>query len=203
MGYHDRQVVAMPDRKLIRRTPFAIHTTMSILRDDRMGICGGPVVNKTGEIVGMHSGSSFDKMGEKFDHGYIVPAAQIKRLVEAYHHNGKALVPVVVDGKTILQCNVDEFFHDITLFNEEKKAVYTASFDEKKLPYTQLVKWMEIYHPAYIEFTVEHTKCGGTSKDFMVTGLYKNGEKVMDTYRYDAATGEIIKLSDTRTVFDF
>lgn len=69
-------------------------------------------MNESNELVGVHCGSSESK-----SQSYAVPAAHVKDLLYAARHGGYRLRPLVLNGQTVGQINVDEY---IQSFNVKK-----------------------------------------------------------------------------------
>ncbi len=111
-GYFDDAFHIVRNRTVLANTPGRLVTSFEFGAADRAGACGGPVLNESNELVGVHCGSSESK-----SQSYAVPAAHVKDLLYAARHGGYRLRPLVLNGQTVGQINVDEY---IQSFNVKK-----------------------------------------------------------------------------------
>lgn len=111
-GYFDEAFHIIRNRAVLANTPGRLVTSFEFGAADRAGACGGPVLNESNELVGVHCGSSESK-----SQSYAVPVAHVKDLLHAARHGGYRLRPLVINGQTVGQINVDEY---IQSFNVKK-----------------------------------------------------------------------------------
>lgn len=111
-GYFDEAFHIVRNRAVLANTPGRLVTSFEFGAADRAGACGGPVLNESNELVGVHCGSSESK-----SQSYAVPVAHVKDLLHAARHGGYRLRPLVINGQTVGQINVDEY---IQSFNVKK-----------------------------------------------------------------------------------
>lgn len=111
-GYFDNGFHIVRDRTVLANTPGRIVTSFEFGKADRAGACGGPVLNESNELVGVHCGSSENKQ-----ESYVVPVSYVKDLLHAVRHGGYRLRPLVINGQTVGNINVDEYIYS---FNVKK-----------------------------------------------------------------------------------
>ena len=151
-GFSFHKPVYIEHRIFMGSTPFSIRTNMPWPREDRPGLCGGAIINRSNHLVGIHTGS-FYATYEMDDIGYATPAHFLNNLVDAYHHGGVSKIALEYEGQKMLELNVDEFITSVSLLNENKKPKTQLKFPSK-FSYQKFKESMEILHPAYIKFTV-------------------------------------------------
>ncbi len=118
-------------REVLAESYLSFRTTIPVPRDKRPGFCGSPVLNSRHELVGIHTGSVYEKAGESCDIGFAMSAKFLNVLVEAYHNNGQAQFPLVVEGRTLANMNVDEYVSVVTLYDENMRQLWQQGFDYK------------------------------------------------------------------------
>ena len=147
---NDKEVVTLA-RTVTEVTPLSIRTTMPWPREKRTGLCGSSVKNMDGKIIGIHIGSSRKMANEQEDIGYIVPAWQLRKMIEAYH-NEDVTVPFVVDGEIVFEMHADEYISQIVLLDEYGQSLERLNPSlglpsqqlMRKLLHTPLLQRMEI-----------------------------------------------------------
>ncbi len=191
-GFASRKAVHIPQRRVTKIEPFVIQTDMLFPRESRAGLCGGPVTDSTGQFLwGVHDGSSFVAEDEKYDKGYVTPAWVLERLVQAYKNGGKAPVSIVVDGKKLLELNVDEYISQVLLrdSSEFQTGYYSV---EHKFSYQTFKQLLEEHYARYIDFTVHRVRWNETG-EFVEDSRFS--EFAPPTiYRYDTETGQFSEL---------
>lgn len=118
-------------REVLAESYLSFRTTIPVPRDKRPGFCGSPVLNSRHELVGIHTGSVYEKAGESCDIGFAMSAKFLNVLVEAYHNNGQAAFPLVVEGRTLANMNVDEYVSVVTFYDENMRQLWQQGFDYK------------------------------------------------------------------------
>ncbi len=79
----------------------------------REGACGGPVLNKKGQVVGMHVGSS-----RRQQTGFVIPVEHIREALYAYHHHGKAYRTLRFKGQELGKININEYIHALETWKD-------------------------------------------------------------------------------------
>lgn len=190
-GFAARQAVYIPQRRVIKTEPFTLQTTIPFSRDQRKGLCGGPVVDQDGRLVGIHNGSSYIGKNEAYDKGYITPAWILERLVQAYKNDGKAKIPLTMDGKTLIELNVDEYISHISLKSSGEMELGHYTVDHK-FSYNALQELLEKHYARYIDFTVHHVRWN-EDESFVLDSRF-DAPNLVKIYRYDTETDELKPL---------
>ena len=189
-GFADEYTVFIPHRQVVEITPFSLRTTMGGPRSLRRGLCGSALLNETGELVGIHTGSTSDKLADESDTGYATPAYYLNKLVEAYHNRGEAFIPFELDGHKILDLRIDEYISRWVLRGEDGK-VLRDSFSSKRFPYQHMLYWVNRLAPRYIELTVGRMKWNEQN------GQYVDLEHEVRRIRYDVLRHESKEIEIT------
>ncbi len=108
-GYFDDEFHIEKNRIVVDKMPHKLITSLKV--EDKLcreGACGGPVLNKQGEVVGVHVGSS-----QRRQLGFMVPVEHIHDLLHAYHNNANAQKPFYFNGRQLGAINVNEFIKSI------------------------------------------------------------------------------------------
>ncbi len=161
-GYFNDEFHIEPNRTVIDKTPHQLVTSLKV-RDklSREGACGGPVLNKQGEVVGIHVGSSKSKQA-----GFLVPVEHIYELLYAFHHQGKALRPFYFKGRKLGDININEHitsiqvWHGSTLLEE-----YLSYLHRHTMDYDHLENLVNASGADRIIFTVERIPFSMVEKD--------------------------------------
>ena len=188
-----QEPVHIANRMLRNTTPYSIRTLMPWPRGSRRGLCGGAVLNEENELVGIHTGSFLSKWSEAEDLGYATPAQFLNILVEAYHNNGKAVIPFILAEEHIIDLNVNEYVSKAVLLDADLKVITEQTFTEK-FAYHQLVEKLEMYRPRYITLTV-HRVSWSEEETSEVLEDDRQDKSTQKVYRYDFETQEIRELT--------
>jgi len=112
-------------RSVVDASAFSMRTTLPWPRLVRGGLCGSSVKNAQGKIIGIHTGSTRKGEDESADVGFVSPAWQIKRMVDAYR-NGPSSFTVTCDGKNLFDMQDDEYISKIVLLDEYDQVLDTV-----------------------------------------------------------------------------
>lgn len=195
-GFAKHKDVNIPERHITKVTPLSIRTTIPFARDERPGLCGSAVVNADQELVGIHTGSSYDRQDAQFDVGYATNASFLNTLVEAYHNGGEAAFPLVLNGKNIIPLNVDEYISYVSFHNAEGKQVWQQGFDSK-FSYSKVQEMLDIYSPRYITVTVRRAAWSPENPEVLVENRTSR-DLTKTTYKYDFQTEEIVSVTKAK-----
>ena len=195
-GFAARQAVYIPQRRVIKTEPFTLQTTIPFPRDQRRGLCGGPVVDQDGRLVGIHNGSSYIGENEAYDKGYVTPAWILERLVQAYKNEGKAKIPLRINDVTLIELNVDEYISNVVLRGSDESVVefYTVDY---KFSYQHLEQMLEEHYARYIDFTVQQVRWND-SRHFLEDSRFSTFAEGT-VYRYDTQTEQLERLPGVAT----
>ena len=97
-----------------------------------LGLCGSPVLNSTGEVVGTVTGAAPRKANSSYHIGYATRNLYLKSLVAAYHGDvDKASFPFILGGDKIVDLRPDEFVALIALMDENGQIIFYQGTDYK------------------------------------------------------------------------
>ncbi len=151
-GFFDNNFFLVPNRTVLENTPNRMVTSLNFQTKERAGACGGPVLNKDGEVTGVHVGSS-DSKGTSF----VVPASEITRLLKAYRNNGKDLKPLVFNGTKIGYININENIEKVRAFTGgHASGEFTALHKEKEIDYAHLETLLLKRNPDELHIFISH-----------------------------------------------
>ena len=137
------------------------------------GLCGSPVLNEAGEVVGTMTGATPNKIvvhtnsaGETTvtektarDTGYATRNLYLRSLVAAYHGEAEeALFPLMLGGEKIVDLRPDEFVSWIIFKDENGKAIFRKGVD-RKFPYSAVTEHLP--GTRYIELYIENAWWSG------------------------------------------
>lgn len=197
-GFAGNADVNIPGRNVTQITPLSLRTRMPYAREDRPGLCGSAVVNARQELVGIHTGSLYDKFDARFDTGYATNASFLHTLVEAYHNGGQAAFPLILNGQKIVDLNVDEYISYMTFYDKEGKVVWQKQFDSK-FPYTSIKETFEIYNPHSITITTRRAVWNPENPEMILENHTSPYDQTKVTYKYNFETKELTrKAKQTR-----
>ena len=125
-------------------------------RAERPGMCGGPIFNPAGEVVGVITGDEF--VEGRPDIGFATHAMYLRTLVEAYHNNGKATFPLILGEQKILDLNVDEYITSALVSDEEHNPLFHRSLMHK-FPYNSITG--KLPQASYISFWIDREYWNG------------------------------------------
>lgn len=93
--------------------PHRVLTSLNVANPgDRIGACGGPILNARNEVVGVHVSSS-----KEYQTGGVVPVEHIRQLLSAYHNHTALEQPIYFNGVRLGQLGINEFISEISLYN--------------------------------------------------------------------------------------
>lgn len=160
-GFFDEGFYLVPNRTVKEKTPNRMITSLEFQTTARGGACGGPVLNARGEVTGVHIGSSDSKQIS-----FVVPAAEIKRLLHAYRHQGKALKTLVFNGVEIGPININEHIEEVySITGGQATQEFTARHREKEIDYGHLETLVQSADPDQVQFFITHKPFSDADQD--------------------------------------
>ncbi len=78
----------------------------------REGTCGSPVLNREGQVVGVHAGNS-----RKRQTGIVLPAQHIRQALAAYHQQGNFEQELLFNGISLGALHINESISSIEIMN--------------------------------------------------------------------------------------
>lgn len=196
-GFAGNTNIHISNRQITKVTPLSVRTTIPFSREERPGLCGSAVVNENHELVGIHTGSVYDRQDEMFDVGYATNASFLNTLVEAYHNGGVAAFPLILNGKKTISLNVDEYISYISFYNAEGKQVWQQGFDSK-FSYSKVQEMLDIYSPRYIDITVCRAVWNPEDPSVLFEHHTAAWDRSKTTYKYDFETQQIVSVSKAK-----
>lgn len=146
----DHQLIHLAGLSVFRTTPTFMQIRVPGNTDQRMGLCGSPVLDRKGLLAGVLIGQRpTGKRTNELDIGYVAPLSSIKTVLEAYRNGGKATFPLQLNGQTIMKLGVDEWIQRIYLFDEYNDFVW-GSGPIKKFSYQQTEEKINELKPAHM-----------------------------------------------------
>lgn len=107
-------------RQVLHNSFLSVQTDQNIA-GDRQGFCGSPLLDATGKVKAIHTGTKFSSNTP--DVSYGTHAHFINSLVEAYYNEGNAAYDLEIKGQTLARLNVDEYIDGIYIYNTSGKLV--------------------------------------------------------------------------------
>lgn len=126
LGLPRQATVYIPSRTVTEIAPLSLRAPIYGPREDRLGLCGGAVANEQDELVGIYTGSRPN--GLKSTTGYATDARFLTKLVEAYHNDGQAFLPLELDGQKITDLRIDEYVYAVDFLDETLDVLGELSF---------------------------------------------------------------------------
>lgn len=170
-GFFNDDFFLVPNREIKEVTPNRLITSLEIDTPNRGGACGGPILNKQGEVVGVHIGSS-----DSQQISFAVPAAEIRRMLQAYRHKGQSLQPLIFNGKRIGDLNVNESIASIqTVTDGYTTGAFVTYHHEKDIDYNHLENLTLDSYPDKVYIYISHqmfSYTDKTEKDFFIQLTY-------------------------------
>ena len=119
---------------------------------DRIGACGGPVLNQNNEVVGVHVSSR-----AQYRTGGLVPADHIRELLTAYHQKASLEQPIKFNGVEIEQLGINEFISEIRLYNKNHfLRRVDLLYHNKNVDYEHLEKLIDTTGGTEVVFIIQH-----------------------------------------------
>lgn len=111
VGYTHWGFSFIPQRRIIKRTPYTIYTSMPLSHTERAGMCGSALLNSKAQLVGIHTGTTETPSitRTKQTVSFAASAAYLKYLVAAYHQGGNMQFPFYVVPHHFITLNINEY----------------------------------------------------------------------------------------------
>lgn len=170
-GFFNNDFFLVPHREIKEVTPNRLITSLEFNTTERGGACGGPILNQQGEVVGVHIGSSDSKQIS-----FAVPAAEIRRMLQAYHNKGQSVQPLLFNGQKIGDLNVNESIARIrTVTDGYITGDFVTYHQEKDVDYAHLETLSPDADPDEVHIFISHqmfSYTDKTEKDFFIQLTY-------------------------------
>ncbi len=190
-GFASGEEMEVP-REVVEETYLSFRTTIPVPRSKRPGFCGSPVLNARHELVGIHTGSIYEKAGESCDIGFAISAKFLDVLVKAYHNDGQALFPLVVDGHVLANMNVDEYVSVVTIYDDNMRQLWQQGFDYK---FSQSKVEQAIRSIPQARYVLTTTRRAYWEEDGKIlTENRSRSDKTKKRYKYDLWEKQIVSV---------
>lgn len=151
-GFFANDFYLVPNREIKEITPNRLVTSLEFTTIHRGGACGGPILNRRGEVVGLHVGSSDAKKVS-----FALPAHEIRRLLHAYRNNGRSLQTLTFNGANIGEININESILRVRILtNGRITHDFAALHQEKQIDYAHLETLFPGEQPEEVQIIVNH-----------------------------------------------
>ena len=192
IGFAQSRFRYIPNRKVIANLPFSIRTTMPLPSNQRSGLCGSPLLNEKNELVGIHTGSSFNP---NRDYSFATPSHYLRDLVAAYHNKGISKIAFYVDENIAIRLNSDEYVTSVMLLDEFGHALAeeNISFRFSRSKVSTMLK--EYPQAEFLKLTTKTVHWTPDGNALLVTRdwLEKTPSK---TYFYDLKDDKLIHVEE-------
>ena len=143
-GYASNKLYHIDDLTFEKDNTRFIRTDFPVTQHKRSGLCGGPLLNPRGEVLGIHCGTSLD------DKSYAANAQIIPYLVQAYHE-GTADVPLLARQLVFGSIRIDERILYIQTENEVHHVLNSEDIYDQ-LPQSLIMSLYQDLEVRYVKF---------------------------------------------------
>ncbi|MBR4355976.1 MAG: trypsin-like peptidase domain-containing protein [Elusimicrobiaceae bacterium] len=206
VGFGNGQLSRLTDSPLREKSMISLRFPMTGERWDWPGLCGSPVLNNAGEVVGTFTGVARKPLSPQANPpqtglttssdkppfiGYATKNSYLQTLVSAFHREIEgSTFPLILGGEKIVELEEDEFVAIVILRNEDEQILFKKDI-QKKFPYSTVME--RLPNARYIELYIDHVWWNGQT---LVEGSYLvNG---MRHVVYDLKTKQILPGSAVR-----
>ena len=128
-GYYNGGFQELHHRLVEGSTPARLVTSYEFGPSvEKIGACGGPVLNARDEVVGIHCGSLAYQ-----NRSFAVPVAHIYRLLRAYYSQNAYAEPLVFNGQKIYDLKVNQAVRQAIAWRE-REPVQSVVFHSSSCP---------------------------------------------------------------------
>ncbi len=141
-GFFQGSFRIVPNRTIKETTPGRLITSFEFGGLVRAGACGGPLLNKQNQVVGVHCGSSTSKK-----ESYAVPVRLLADLVKTAKTGEMQTYDLVLSGRKIGTIRLDEYIAAVNTQNNGKPVGNRLLWhDEKAVDYQHLENLLPLNH---------------------------------------------------------
>ena len=147
VGFGIEKLTFLTDSPLLEKSPISLR--FPVTGEEWPGLCGSPVLNNAGEVVGTMTGI---RQNAPFSYtGFATRNSYLRSLVAAYHKDVQnAAFPLILGGEKITDLQSDEFVYQIILKDENRNTLlrkvintkFSYSAIQKLLP---SARYVELY----------------------------------------------------------
>ena len=161
IGFGTEKLTLITDSPLSEKSMLNLRYPMAGDPEKWPGLCGSPVLNAEGEVVGTVTGSTRLASDPTYYTGYATRNLYLQTLVNAYHGDiEKATYPLEINGEKIVDLHTDEFVSQVILRDENRKIIFRKNI-YNKFPYSTIMgHWPKT---RYIEMYIDNVLWSGYS----------------------------------------
>ena len=184
IGFGTEQLTLITDSPFLKKSLFNLRFSMTGDPYVWPGLCGSPVLNEAGEVVGTMTGADRRAAAPSYYTGYATRNSYLRALVAAFHGDvEKASFPLMLGDEKIIDLRTDEFVSLIILRDENSKTIFKKAI-QSKFPLSTITK--PLPNARYIELYIEKAWWSGY-------GLVEGGDILSARYIvYDLQEKQII-----------
>ena len=152
-GYSANKLYQINNLTLEKDNTRFLRTDFPAAQTKRSGLCGGPLLNVNGEVLGVHCGSTWE------DKSYAASVRMIPYLLQAYH-NGHAEIPIIAKEINFGSIDINERIIYVQCMNEQGQLINQEDIYDQ-LPQSLLMSLYQDPEVRYLRFVL-----GSYQKDF-------------------------------------
>ena len=192
-GFRLDDMLYVPGRVVREVTPLSFRTSISGNSFDRIGLCGGPVGH--GNVLdGIHTGST-DEENPMDEIGFATRAEHLRKLVDAYHTNGQAYIPIEVNGHHLIDLQVDEYVHTMKFLDAEGRVLSEDKFSGK-FSYSRVAQELENPQLRYVEINTARVSWNREEPDQIQ--FYTPARHL----KYDVVTKQVVSVDKDNGTYE-
>lgn len=150
IGFGVEQLAFLPRRPLFEKSLFSLRFPLEF-SNNRAGLCGSPVLNERGEVVGAFTGDGWVANSDK-DIGFATKASYLRPLVAAYHDDiENATFPLMLGEHRIVDLKTDEYVSIIQLEDNDGHDIYRRVM-RHKFPHTDIMRHLS--NARYVKLSI-------------------------------------------------
>ena len=157
IGFGVEQLAFLPDRPLLEKSLFSLRFPLEF-SNKRAGLCGSPVLNEQGEVVGAFTGDGWLPSSDK-DIGFATKSSYLRPLVAAYHNDTEnATFPLTLGEHKIVDLKIDEYVSIIQLEDNNGHYIYRRAM-RQKFPHTDIMR--HLANARYVKLAINNVWWAG------------------------------------------
>ena len=157
IGFANQELTFLPNKPLFKGTLLSLRFPLNSTWRGLSGMCGSPVLNGKGEVVGMFTGTGEEN--SSLDHtGFATKSSYLHTLVEAYHNGTeKATFPLMLGEHKIVDLHINDFIGNVYLIDEQGRRILRQDV-RYKFPYSTLME--QLPNARYITLNIYNNTLG-------------------------------------------
>ncbi|MCQ2410735.1 MAG: serine protease [Elusimicrobiaceae bacterium] len=157
IGFVHQELTFVPEKSLSKSTLISLRFPLGTTWRGVAGLCGSPVVNSSGEVVGMFTGTGEEN--SSLEHtGFATKSSYLHTLVAAYHNDPeKSTFPLMLGEHKIIDLHINDFISSIYLADEQGHRMLRQNV-RNKFPYSTLME--QLPNARFITLNIYHNAPG-------------------------------------------